>query len=544
MTDQFAAIMRDGRFCDIALCPSSPHKLLPAHALVLAVSIPFFKNNLLDTITFLRPIDPGTGLRIVDLPLFSYDELAFLLQFVYTAHIDVHWDNVAALLRVADFFIQDKLTEHCTSFLRTQVHTPRTCVSVLVLAEEFRLTELLGTALAYARAHFAQLVQDVSFVHITPDLLVRLLSSDLLMGCTEDVAWAAVQACPGNLFAAPLVCRSALSAQASREISALAPETVFDRQLHRRWQLPGRLWVDMYHNEGSERVHTLLCWSHGRAREIFIRTPIPHTTHEAVTNMYKCAVFQNTLFWFSPLAFWAVHPDGVLEQLQLPDVTPHIHDACAALNGVVYTCGGLALGPFFFTAQAVTRGYRVHAREWVYCASMGMPRSLHALVGLGTYLFALGGESPAGGRSRSVECYDPVSNKWSAAADMLWPRSKHMATVYERSIVVVGGCASGRTCERYHLDADAWTPLPNLPTPRSGGALAVIAGELYVVGGNVGTATAAFAVKLVTGDGRDMGTTGCFWADTDLFPSHKFMAGTFACFAADTEPDFAEFSDE
>lgn len=506
---------------------------------MLAASIPFYKTNLLDVTSFARPIDPGTGLRILDFPLFSYDDLALLLRFVYTAHVDVQWDNVAEVLRVADFFLLDKLTEHCASFLGTQVHIG-SCVSVLVLAEEFRLTELLQQALAYARAHFALLVQDVSFVHITPELLRRLLRSDMLMGCNEDVALAAVRACPGNLCAAPLVCRSALSPQAVLELSALAPETAFDRQAHRRWQLPGRLWVDTYYDDGSERVHTLLRWSYGQVREVRIKTPIPHTPHEAVTSMDKCAVFQNTLFWFSRLAFWAVDTKGNVEKLQLPDVTPHIHDACAALDGVVYTCGGLALGPFLFMAQAVTRGYRVHAREWVYCASMAMPRSLHALVGLEGHLFALGGEQASGGSTQSVECYDPAENKWSPAADMICPRSKHMATVFERSIVVVGGCASGLTCERYSLDTDAWTALPNLPSPRSGGALAVIAGELYVVGGNAGASSASFSLKLVTGIFGTLGG-GCFWEASDLFSSHRFMATTFACFVADTEPDFTEF---
>jgi N-acetylneuraminic acid mutarotase len=73
-------------------------------------------------------------------------------------------------------------------------------------------------------------------------------------------------------------------------------------------------------------------------------------------------------------------------------------------------------------------------------------------------------------------------------------RNHAYSGVIDGKIYVTGGRAPGHegndgnniaSTEVYDPGADTWSPLEDLPTPRSGGASAVLDGKLYVIGGQL-----------------------------------------------------------
>lgn len=89
-----------------------------------------------------------------------------------------------------------------------------------------------------------------------------------------------------------------------------------------------------------------------------------------------------------------------------------------------------------------------------------------------------------------VERYDPIQQKWSAAAPLLKARASHIAVhLQSGSVMVVAGSGSDgsaqKSVELYDDENDLWTPASDLMTPRFSHTATVLgSGQVVVVGGN------------------------------------------------------------
>jgi len=105
-------------------------------------------------------------------------------------------------------------------------------------------------------------------------------------------------------------------------------------------------------------------------------------------------------------------------------------------------------------------------------------------------LYLLGGfYTPDLKASSRCDVYDPVSDSWTRLADTPSPVTHAGVAVVDGEIWVVGGFAGDHpgaaTAEvwRYNVAGNAWTPGPPLPEPRGSGALVELDGELHFFGG-------------------------------------------------------------
>ncbi|XP_029826385.2 kelch-like ECH-associated protein 1 [Ixodes scapularis] len=127
--------------------------------------------------------------------------------------------------------------------------------------------------------------------------------------------------------------------------------------------------------------------------------------------------------------------------------------------------------------------------QWFRLADLACPRSGLGAAFLGGKLYAVGGRNNSRDKSydcASVDCYDPVTNAWSACADMSTPRNRVGATVLDGHLYAVGGSNGAlhhRSVERYDPAEDRWAPVTPMSTPRIGVGVAVVRRLLYAVGG-------------------------------------------------------------
>ena len=102
----------------------------------------------------------------------------------------------------------------------------------------------------------------------------------------------------------------------------------------------------------------------------------------------------------------------------------------------------------------------------------------------------LGGGAPALAR---VDVYDPLTNTWRTAADMLTPRISPKAAVFSTDIYVFGGYSRTavrgekykKTVEVYDTRTDTWVRKRDMPTLRRNFGTAVVNGKIYIIGGSV-----------------------------------------------------------
>ncbi|NXD08579.1 NS1BP protein, partial [Nothocercus nigrocapillus] len=89
---------------------------------------------------------------------------------------------------------------------------------------------------------------------------------------------------------------------------------------------------------------------------------------------------------------------------------------------------------------------------------------------------------------RTVECYDPQKDSWTFIAPMRTPRARFQMAVLMGQLYVVGGSnghSDDLSCgEMYEPEIDDWTPVPELRTNRCNAGVCALNGKLYIVGGS------------------------------------------------------------
>uniref|UniRef100_A0A8D0ACE3 Influenza virus NS1A binding protein a n=2 Tax=Sander lucioperca TaxID=283035 RepID=A0A8D0ACE3_SANLU len=116
----------------------------------------------------------------------------------------------------------------------------------------------------------------------------------------------------------------------------------------------------------------------------------------------------------------------------------------------------------------------------------------YARSGLGTA--ALNGKLiAAGGYNReeclrTVECYDPKEDRWTFIAPMRTPRARFQMAVLMGQLYVIGGSnghSDELSCgETYDPHADEWAQVPELRTNRCNAGVCSLNNKLFVVGGS------------------------------------------------------------
>ncbi len=107
----------------------------------------------------------------------------------------------------------------------------------------------------------------------------------------------------------------------------------------------------------------------------------------------------------------------------------------------------------------------------------------------GTKLYVVGGRTP--GTGNLMQAYDVETDSWTTLAPMPTARAAAGAAVVGNALYVIGGrtgISPGgglalAVVERYDIDADTWTTVASLPTPRSDMAVVTSGGKIYVFGG-------------------------------------------------------------
>lgn len=73
--------------------------------------------------------------------------------------------------------------------------------------------------------------------------------------------------------------------------------------------------------------------------------------------------------------------------------------------------------------------------------------------------------------SDTAESYDPFTNEWNVVAKLNTPRHRLGVAVLDGMIYAVGGSDGMihlNSIERYDIETDTWTTLPNMVTRRMG----------------------------------------------------------------------------
>jgi len=181
---------------------------------------------------------------------------------------------------------------------------------------------------------------------------------------------------------------------------------------------------------------------------------------------------------------WSVGPD-------LPEAAPKHHLAGAVLDGKIYIASGFSGiidGPPPGVFRPIAKTFVLEAEGWRELSEQPIARGGATAQALDGKLYVAGGGITERGALRDLQVYDPATDRWSAAAPMPTERQHLASCALDGKLLALGGWFSETqqvlgAAELYDPITDSWTAVDDVPTPRGGFAAAALDGVCHTVGG-------------------------------------------------------------
>ncbi|XP_019739597.1 kelch-like protein 3 isoform X1 [Hippocampus comes] len=451
--------------CDVQLVAGSV--MVAAHRVVLAASSPYFCAMFTGDMTESKAQQVEIG--EVDGPT-----LTMLVDYIYTAQIEVTEDNVQVLLPAASLLQLMDVRQACCDFLQSQLH-PSNCLGIRAFADIHTCTQLVGQAHAYAEQHFSEVVQCEEFASLSLQQVCSLFSSDKLTVSTEEKVFEAmiwwikqdkgsrVEHMPKLMehVRLPLLSRDYLVQIVEEEALIKNNNTCKDFLIE----------AMKYHLLPADQRHLIKT---DRTRP---RTPVSIPKVMMVVGGQAPKAIRS-------VECYDIQEDRWYQVAELP--SRRCRAGVVSLAGRVYAVGG-------FNSSLRERTVDVYdgsRDQWSPVASMQERRSTLGAAMLGGLLYAVGGFNGSIGLS-TVEVFNPKSNEWTYVMSMNTRRSSVGVGVIDGKLYSVGGYdGASRQClstvEEYDPVSDQWSYVADMSTRRSGAGVGVLGGQLYAAGGHDG----------------------------------------------------------
>ncbi|XP_069349826.1 kelch-like protein 2 isoform X6 [Eulemur rufifrons] len=452
--------------------------------------------------------------------------LRMLIDYVYTAEIQVTEENVQVLLPAAGLLQLQDVKKTCCEFLETQLH-PVNCLGIRAFADMHACTELLNKANTYAEQHFADVVLSEEFLNLGIEQVCSLISSDKLTISSEEkvfeavIAWVSHDKDVRQEFMArlmehvrlPLLPREYLVQRVEEEslvknssackdflIEAMkyhllpTEQRVLMKSVRTRLRTPMNLpkLMVVVGGQAPKAIRSVECYDFKEERW--------HQVAELPSRRCRAG-----MVYMAGLVFAVGGFNGSLRVRTVDSYDPvkdqwtsvaNMRDrrstlGAAVLNGLLYAVGGFDGS----TGLSSVEAYNIKSNEWFHVAPMNTRRSSVGVGVVGGLLYAVGGYDGASRQCLStVECYSATANEWTYIAEMSTRRSGAGVGVLNNLLYAVGGHDGPlvrKSVEVYDPTTNTWRQVADMNMCRRNAGVCAVNGLLYVVGGDDGSCNLA-----------------------------------------------------
>uniref|UniRef100_A0A8C4I7W6 Kelch-like family member 2 n=1 Tax=Dicentrarchus labrax TaxID=13489 RepID=A0A8C4I7W6_DICLA len=364
--------------------------------------------------------------------------LGLLVDYIYTAEIQVTEDNVQALLPAAGLLQLNEVKKACCEFLSSQLH-PSNCLGIRAFADLHACSQLLTQANSYAEQHFTEVVGSEEFLNLGMEQVSSLIASDKLTIPTEEKVFEAVIA-----------------------------------------------WVN--HDKDVRQEHLAHLMEHVRLPLLSREYLVQRVEEESlIKNSSACKDYLIEAMKYHLLP---ADQRALMKTARTRMRTP------ACCPKVMVVVGGQAP-----KAIRSVECYDFEEQRWYQVAELPTRRCRAGVVYMSGCVYAVGGFNGSL-RVRTVDCYDPMMDRWTSVSSMQDRRSTLGAAVLNGLLYAVGGFdgSTGTVCwcestiptglliglstiEAYNAKTDEWFHVLPMSTRRSSVGVGVVNGILYAVGG-------------------------------------------------------------
>ncbi|XP_070649735.1 kelch-like protein 3 isoform X9 [Bos indicus] len=418
--------------CDVMIVAEDVE--IEAHRVVLAACSPYF------CAMFTGDMSESKAKKI-EIKDVDGQTLSKLIDYIYTAEIEVTEENVQVLLPAASLLQLMDVRQNCCDFLQSQLH-PTNCLGIRAFADVHTCTDLLQQANAYAEQHFPEVMLGEEFLSLSLDQVCSLISSDKLTVSSEEKVFEAV------------ISWINYEKETRLEHMAKLMEHVRLPLLPRDYLVQVMIVVG---GQAPKAIRSVECYDFEEDRWDQIAELPSRRCRAGLASVEAYSYKTNEWFFVAPMN------------------TRRSSVGVGVVEGKLYAVGGYD-GASRQCLSTVEQ-YNPATNEWTYVADMSTRRSGAGVGVLSGQLYATGGHDGPLVR-KSVEVYDPGTNTWKQVADMNMCRRNAGVCAVNGLLYVVGGddgSCNLASVEYYNPVTDKWTLLPtNMSTGRSYAGVAVI----------------------------------------------------------------------
>uniref|UniRef100_A0A3Q3W288 BTB domain-containing protein n=1 Tax=Mola mola TaxID=94237 RepID=A0A3Q3W288_MOLML len=529
LQDGLKELLNENKFVDCTLRVGD--RSFPCHRLIMAACSPYFRE-----IFFTEDGKEAENTKEVVLEDVNPSILDMIIQYLYSANIDLTDDNVQDIIAVANRFQIPSVFTVCVNYLQKKLSLSN-CMAIFRMGLVLNCPRLAVAARNYIADRFELLYKDEEFLKLAAHELFAIIGGDSLNVEKEELVFEAVMAWVRHDKDRTKVLKDAFNCIRFR----LLPETYFkdkvetDEIIKANPELQKMIQVirDAYKGKLPEKP-TKKKGKEGEGEEAE-DSPFPGFLNDTHRHGMYARQFIVMINDTAAVAYDVNENECFLAAMS--EQLPRNHVSLVSQKNQLYIMGGLFVDEENKDVPLQCYVYLLDplTSDWVALPPMPSPRCLFSIGESGNLLFAVAGKHLQTNESLdSVMCYDVEKMKWSESkkfplkihghavvshrgliysiggktddnkainkmfaynhkqsewkelAAMKTSRSMLAATVHNGKIVVAGGVNEQgltATCEAYDFATNKWEPFTEFPQERSSVNLLSSGGSLYAVGG-------------------------------------------------------------
>ncbi|XP_048854506.1 kelch-like protein 22 [Brienomyrus brachyistius] len=441
---------------------------IQAHRLLLAASCDYFRGMFAGGLREMHePEVPVLGV--------SYAAMTKLLDFIYTAELQLDLDSVQEVLCAASLLQIQEVIGFCCDFLFSWLDDDN-ILEVYKLADMYNLEQLGARVHSYLLKNIQTFSRTSVYRQLPSEKVFGVLSSDDLEVDSENEVY---EAALHYHYSPEQVETDQVCLQDPLPMLEAVRFCLMERPVLQRLHERLRNCVLRERVAAALRYHAQELWQ-----------PVLQGALTQPRSRSHCVLGFGGMYSPDSVAhgdeLQVFHPSwGEWRTLAAPQAPRMSNQGIAVLNNFVYLIGGDKNTSSF---RAETRCWRYDPRHnsWCIIKPLQQQHADHCVCVEGGYIYAIGGRD----YSTELDCverYSPSTNTWEYVAGLRREVYAHAGAVVDGKIYIT--CGRRRLSylkETYCYDPQAnnWTSRAEGPVERAWHGMAAVGGRAYVIGGS------------------------------------------------------------
>ncbi|XP_071394215.1 kelch-like protein 41a [Centroberyx affinis] len=516
LQDGLKELLNENKFIDCILKVGD--RSFPCHKLILAACSPYFRELYFSE----DGKDLGSKKEVV-LENLDPTIMEMIVNYMYSAEIDINDDNVQDIFAVANRFQIPSVFTVCVNYLQKKL-SKKNCLAIFRLGLMLNCPRLAVAARDYVADWFETMVKDEDFLELASHELFAIIGADTLNVEKEEVVFESLM----KWIRKDKENRTKTLSEAFDCIRfRLLPEKYFKEKVEKDDIIKSDPEVAKKIKEIKDAFAGKLPETKkGQDGEEGEDSKLPgHLNDNRRYGMYA----KSMLLMINDNAAVAYDgPENECFLAAMAEQIPRNHVSLASKKNNLYVLGGLfvdeedketSLQCYFYQLDSL-------ASDWTALPPMPSPRCLFAMGEYDNLIFAVAGKDLQSNESHdTVMCYDTDKMKWTETKKL--PLKIHGHSVVSENGLVY--CIGGKTDDNkaiskmfaYNHKKSEWKEVASMKTPRSMFGAVIHNGKIIVAGGvNEDGLTAA-------SEAYDFGTNK--WSPFTDFPQERSSVNLVSC---------------